>query len=67
MRAFRTQTGNAEPSVYTHYLYDPGGQRAKKLVRKQGGQVEVTVYVDEYLNTRASSRVVQCRRIIRCT
>ena len=23
-----------------------GGQRVKKLVRKQGGQVEVTVYID---------------------
>ena len=46
MRAFRTQTGNAEPSVYAHYLYDASGQRVKKLVRKQGRQIEVTVYVD---------------------
>jgi RHS repeat-associated protein len=46
MRVFRTQTGNAEPSVYAHYLYDASGQRVKKLVRKQGGQVEVTVYID---------------------
>jgi RHS repeat-associated protein len=46
MRVFRTQTGNAEPSVYAHYLYDASGQRVKKLVRKQGGQIEVTVYID---------------------
>ena len=46
MRVFRTQTGTAEPSVHAHYLYDAGGQRVKKLVRKQRGLVEVTVYVD---------------------
>jgi RHS repeat-associated protein len=46
MKVFRTQTDGAEPSVYAHYLYDAGGQRVKKLVRKQGGQVEVTHYLD---------------------
>src|SRR5262249_7691277 len=46
MRVYRTQAGNAEPSVDAHYLYDAGGQRVKKLVRKQGGQVEVTIYID---------------------
>jgi hypothetical protein len=46
MRVFRTQAGNSEPSVHAHYLYDATGQRVKKLVRKQGGQVEVTVYID---------------------
>ncbi|MCP6758499.1 MAG: RHS repeat-associated core domain-containing protein [Fischerella sp. CENA71] len=46
MRVFRTQPGNAEPSVHAHYLYDASGQRVKKLVRKQGGRFEVTVYVD---------------------
>jgi RHS repeat-associated protein len=46
MRVFRTQTGNAEPSVHAHYLYDASGQRVKKLVRKQGGQIEMTVYID---------------------
>ncbi|MBI3969613.1 MAG: VCBS repeat-containing protein [Chloroflexi bacterium] len=46
MRAYRTQANNAEPSLYAHYLYDASGQRVKKLVRKQGGQVEVTVDVD---------------------
>jgi RHS repeat-associated protein len=46
MLAFRTQVGTAEPSMYAKYLYDASGQRVKKLVRKQGGQVEATVYVD---------------------
>lgn len=46
MRVYRTQTDSSEPSVHAHYLYDAGGQRVKKLVRKQGGQVEVTVYID---------------------
>lgn len=46
MKAFRTQTNGAEPSVYAHYLYDAAGQRVKKLVRKQGGQIEITHYID---------------------
>ena len=46
MRVFRTQTEGAEPSVHAHYLYDAAGQRVKRLVRKQGGKVEVTVYID---------------------
>jgi len=46
MRVFRTQTEGAEPSVHAQYLYNGAGQRVKKLVRKQGGQVEVTVYID---------------------
>jgi len=45
MRAFRTQTTGAEPTVYACYLYDASGQRVKKLVRKQGGQLEVTHYI----------------------
>ena len=46
MKAFRTQTEASEPSVHAHYLYDSATQRVKKLVRKQGGQREVTIYVD---------------------
>jgi hypothetical protein len=46
MRVYRTQTDASEPSVHAHYLYDAGGQRVKKLVRKQGGQIEVAVYCD---------------------
>ena len=56
MKAFHTQTDGAEPSVHAHYLYDTGGQRVKKLVRKQGGQVEVTHYIDgEFEHHRWSS------------
>ena len=46
MKTFRVQTDGAEPSVYAQYFYDSSGQRVKKLIRKQGGQVEVTHYVD---------------------
>ncbi len=46
LKVFRTQPGSAEPSVHAHYLYDASGQRVKKLVRKQDGLLEVTVYVD---------------------
>jgi RHS repeat-associated protein len=46
MKVFRTQAVGTEPSIHAHYLYDSTGQRVKKLVRKQGGQVEVTHYID---------------------
>lgn len=46
MRVFRTQTDGSEASLHAHYLYDAGGQRLKKLVRNQGGQVTVTIYID---------------------
>jgi len=46
MKIYRTQTGNAEPSVHAHYLYDAAGQRVKKFARKQGGDYDVTVYID---------------------
>ena len=52
MKVYRTQTGNAEPSVHAHYLYDGSGQRVKKLVRKQGGEIEVTVYIDGVFEER---------------
>jgi RHS repeat-associated protein len=46
MKVFRTQTEGAEPSVHAHYFYDASGQRVKKIVRKQGGQVQITHYVN---------------------
>jgi RHS repeat-associated protein len=46
MKSFRTQTGSAEPSVHTQYLYDAVGERVKKLVRRQGGAIESTTYID---------------------
>lgn len=60
LQVFRTQTTGAEPSVYAHYFYDAGGQRVKKWVRKQGGSIEVTVYIDgifEYHRTEQGSTV----------
>jgi RHS repeat-associated protein len=52
MRTFRTQTVGAEASVYAHYLYDAFGKRVKKLVRKQGGNAEVTHYIDAIFEHR---------------
>ena len=46
LKAFRTQTPGAEPSLHAQYLYDAAGHRVKKLVRRQGGRVEVTHYID---------------------
>jgi RHS repeat-associated protein len=48
LRAYATQVAGAEPSVHAQYLYDSTGQRVKKFVRRQGGAVEVTHYVDEW-------------------
>jgi RHS repeat-associated protein len=48
LRVYRTQAGNAEPSIHAHYLYDNAGQRVMKLVRRQGGAIEVTVYLDGF-------------------
>ncbi len=48
MKVFRTQTDRSEPSLHSHYLYDAAGRRVKKLVRKQGGGVAVTVYIDDF-------------------
>jgi RHS repeat-associated protein len=45
LRSFRTQTPGSEPSEYAHYLYDAGGDRVKKVVRKQGGVAVVSVYL----------------------
>ncbi|MDI1352859.1 MAG: RHS repeat-associated core domain-containing protein, partial [bacterium] len=52
MRTYATQVGTSEPTVYAHYLYDAGGNRVKKIVRKSTGNTEVTIYIDggmEYL------------------
>jgi len=55
-RAFRTQAGTSEPSVFAHYLYDSGGNRVKKLVRKQGGGYKSTSYIDGlYEHSKAST------------
>ncbi len=41
MVTFRTQLGDAEPSVHAQYLHDAAGQRVVRLVRRQGGAVDV--------------------------
>jgi RHS repeat-associated protein len=47
LAAFAIQVAGAEPSVHAQYLYDAAGRRVKKLVRRQGGQLEVVHYVDD--------------------
>jgi RHS repeat-associated protein len=47
LAGFATQTDGAEPSVHAQYLYDASGQRVTKLVRRQGGAVEVTHYLGD--------------------
>ena len=59
LRVFRNQTPEAgtapaddrwaQPSIHAHYLYDADGQRVMKLVRRQGGQYDVRVYMDGLL------------------
>jgi RHS repeat-associated protein len=46
LSVFRTQTAGAEPSVHAHYLRDAAGRRVKKLVRRQGGGVDVLHCID---------------------
>jgi RHS repeat-associated protein len=45
LSTFRVQVGSAEPSIHAQYLYDASGQRVRKVVRRQGGQVDSTTYV----------------------
>jgi RHS repeat-associated protein len=47
LTTYATQAAGSEPSVHAHYLYDASGRRVKKLVRHQGGAVEVTHYLDD--------------------
>jgi RHS repeat-associated protein len=52
LRVFRTQTPGSEPTVHAQYLYDSGGRRVKKVVRKPGNRAEVTIYVDSFEHQR---------------
>ena len=55
LKYFKIDAGGG-PSVEAHYLY-AGGQRIKKLVRDQQGNMEITVYIDgvfEHTYTRDS-------------
>ncbi|MBA3899681.1 MAG: RHS repeat-associated core domain-containing protein [Bacteroidetes bacterium] len=56
---FRNQVGTSEPSVLAQYLYDAGGTRVKKIVRKQGGDYEIRNYIDgvfEYFTDEVDSQ-----------
>ncbi|MBX9853538.1 MAG: hypothetical protein K2X86_17480 [Cytophagaceae bacterium] len=56
IRSFRIQAGSSQPTQYAHYLYDGGGNRVKKLTRKQSGGYRSTVYIDGiFEHTKASS------------
>ena len=46
LKAFAIQSGSSTPSVQAHYIYDFDGKRIKKLVRKQNGDYNSTVYID---------------------
>jgi RHS repeat-associated protein len=46
LATFRNQAAAAEPTLYAEYCYDPRGQRVLKLVRKHGGQLAATSYID---------------------
>jgi RHS repeat-associated protein len=52
MSAFATRTAGAEPSVHAQYLYDAAGERVVKLVRRQGGAVEVVRYLGGFEHHR---------------
>ena len=53
MRLYYNQAGlGTEPSIITHYLYDAGGNRVKKLTRTQGGNWECITYIDGLIEFR---------------
>jgi RHS repeat-associated protein len=61
LKSFRVQTGDAEPSVHVQHLHSAEGQRVLKVVRRQGGQIQVTVCIDEVFERRALTRGGQTR------
>jgi len=61
LAAFATRTAGAEPSVHAQYLYDAAGARVKKLVRRQGGAVEVTPTTSATSSTTAGPAARRAR------
>lgn len=54
LRSYRRQVpsdvgagSSSEPSIYVFYFYDTAGRRVGKVVRRQGGTIEATAYIDE--------------------
>ena len=43
---FTDQPPGSNPTKWVHYLYDGQGNRIKKVVNKQNGIQEVTIYID---------------------
>lgn len=51
LRAFFVQPNPTAPhSKYAHYCYNSDNERVKKVVQKQRGQVDVTIYIDGLLD-----------------
>ena len=48
LSTFRDQAGAALPTVYGQYRYDPSGQRVMKIIRRNGGPDEITLYLDGF-------------------
>lgn len=46
LRAYRTQTAGAAPTLYATYLYDSSGARVKRLIRTGRDDWESTTFVD---------------------
>ena len=71
LRVFRVQTAAAgappgsgqlaEPTTHAYYLYDALGERVMKLVRAQGGAIDVTVYVGGGFEHRRWTETGQAR------
>ncbi|MDP3928691.1 MAG: RHS repeat-associated core domain-containing protein, partial [Bacteroidota bacterium] len=56
LRLYYNQSGGStEPSVITHYMYDSGGNRVKKLTRVSGGDWESITYIDGLIEYREDS------------
>jgi RHS repeat-associated protein len=52
LKGFRVQAGTGAPSVVAIYLYGADGARVKKLVRRQGGEVQSVVTIGGFERTR---------------
>lgn len=51
LRAFYVRANvESSPSKYAHYFYNSENERVKKIVWKQGGRVEVSIYIDGLLD-----------------
>jgi RHS repeat-associated protein len=67
MRNFKVESGG-KATVCARYMYDGGGNRVKKLVKKQGGSKEVSVFIDGMFEHRyaldGSNTVIEQQDIV---